>query len=176
LCEARVFSFENEQSAVLSGLHNLAATGGFPNRNQGQNNPAPNHRLTPHQCVEFLLRAAFRGCFQWVLDTACQAVERPSQPLGFESLTLCSHSTTDIPLDTVFGGTIIKCDRRCQYHFPAPADYRGFRISAGRIILRNCFAGVVQYKNQGLGEQPGLRIYRYISARQGAADRSVRPT
>jgi len=31
-------------------------------------------------------------CCQWVLDVACKPIEWPRQPLGFESLTLRSHS------------------------------------------------------------------------------------
>jgi len=30
----------------------------------------------------------FGGYFQWVLDAACEAVEWPYQPLGFDSLAL----------------------------------------------------------------------------------------
>ena len=35
-------------------------------------------------------RRSFGGYFQWVLDAACEAVEWPYQPLGFDSLALRS--------------------------------------------------------------------------------------
>jgi len=37
-----------------------------------------------------LRRQSFGGYFQWVLDAACEAVEWPIQPLGFNSLALLS--------------------------------------------------------------------------------------
>jgi hypothetical protein len=42
------------------------------------------------QLLQFLVQTVFGGCFQWVLDAACQAVEWLSQPLGFKSLALRS--------------------------------------------------------------------------------------
>jgi len=48
-----------------------------------------------------LLQAVFGGCYQWVLDTACQAVEWLRQPLGFESLALRRHWTSDFGLTEV---------------------------------------------------------------------------
>jgi len=47
----------------------------------------------PRARLEFILQAAFRGCCQWVLDAACEAVEWLYQPLRFDSPALCSHST-----------------------------------------------------------------------------------
>jgi hypothetical protein len=40
----------------------------------------------------FCVQPASGGCCQWVLAAACEAVEWLSQPLGFESLALRSHS------------------------------------------------------------------------------------
>jgi hypothetical protein len=54
----------------------------------------------------------FGGCFQWVLDAACEAVEWLSQPSGFESLALRSHSTKCNMLDNVAGRVILKVLRR----------------------------------------------------------------
>jgi|HubBroStandDraft_2_1064218.scaffolds.fasta_scaffold05885_2 hypothetical protein len=43
-----------------------------------------------------LRRQPSGGYFQWVLDAACEAVERPNQPLGFDSLAL--RSALDQPI------------------------------------------------------------------------------
>ena len=51
-----------------------------------------------------------------------------SQPLGFESLTLRSHSTIRKRLDTRASRVMIGIADGVQYHVSAPAGYRGFRI------------------------------------------------
>ena len=71
------------------------------------------------------MRATFRGCLQWVLDAARQAVEWLSQPLGFDSLTLCGHSTNDIHLDTTFSGAMIEVDGRCSVQLSSPGRLPG---------------------------------------------------
>lgn len=43
--------------------------------------------ICPHR-IDSAQDGGCGGCCQWVLAAACEAVERPSQPLGFESLAL----------------------------------------------------------------------------------------
>jgi hypothetical protein len=80
------------------------------------------------EVLQSLVQAAFGGCCQWVLDTACQAVEWLSQPLGFESLTLRGRSINKFVLTSLCAGLSLKLTGGVQYQSPAPADYRGFRI------------------------------------------------
>jgi hypothetical protein len=54
------------------------------------------------------------------------------QPLGFDSLTLCGHSTSPIPLDFATPRVILEVFRGPRsLSIQAPADNRGFRISGG---------------------------------------------
>ncbi len=69
---------------------------------------APNIQGTYIQLIP--RRLASRGCSQWVLAAACEAVEWPNQPLGFDSLTLCCHSTKI--LDFAVARVILKMLRR----------------------------------------------------------------
>ena len=47
------------------------------------------HFSTPSRRVSLKFhRLTFGGYFQWVLDAACETVEWPYQPLGFDSLAL----------------------------------------------------------------------------------------
>ena len=48
-----------------------------------------------------LRRQSFGGYFQWVLDAACEAVEWPYQPLGFDSLALRRRSTFSLNANSV---------------------------------------------------------------------------
>ena len=79
----------------------------------------------------------FGGCFQWVLDADRQAVEWLSQPLGFNSLALRSHSTFTLLLDTVSAAFMIESGGRRSAPIlrKAPDDYRGFRVSTGYVFM-----------------------------------------
>lgn len=87
------------------------------------------------QNLQFMVQAVFGGCYQWVLDAACQAVEWLDQPLGFNSLALRS-SLDPNSLDKRARWTIIKDDRRqLQYPLLKPRiDHRGFRILSTYVI------------------------------------------
>ena len=53
------------------------------------------------------------------------------QPLGFDSLTLCRHSTKSIPLDFAAARVILEVFRgQRSVSIRAPADNRGFRVFA----------------------------------------------
>src|SRR5229473_149397 len=83
------------------------------------------------------MRAVFGGCCQWVLDAARQAVEWLSQPLGFDSLALRSHSTFTLLLDTASTAFMIESGGRRSAPIlrKAPDDYRGFCVSAALPII-----------------------------------------
>jgi hypothetical protein len=73
----------------------------------------------------------FGGCFQWVLDAACEAVEWLSQPLGFESLALRSHSTNVNMLDNAAGRVMLKVLRR---RHPV-SSFTKPRLTIGAIVF-----------------------------------------
>jgi len=76
----------------------------------------------------FLRQSTSGGCFQWVLDAACQAVEWLSQPLGFDSLIL-RRSTRPVlnVLDNESSGVKISIgkQRSVSTSRTAPIGYRG---------------------------------------------------
>jgi len=58
----------------------------------------------------------FGGYFQWVLDTVCETVEWPYQPLGFDYLALRSALGPMLPavwyIDVSFAGGVQKLEYR----------------------------------------------------------------
>ncbi len=60
--------------------------------------------------------SVWRGC-QWVLDAVRETVEWLSQPLGFESLALLSHSTDANGLDNSIARVILKLVSRTAFQY-----------------------------------------------------------
>jgi hypothetical protein len=89
------------------------------------------------------------GCFQWVLDTACQAVEWPSQPLGFNSLTLRKGPRSKIRVDIRAAALIIKADRRLS------SIYLKLRLTTGAFCL-----GGLPIPSRPEWTRPRLRLHR----------------
>jgi hypothetical protein len=46
------------------------------------------------------MQTSFGGYFQWVVGAACEAVEWPNQPLGFNSLAL--RTALDLKFDRLW--------------------------------------------------------------------------
>jgi hypothetical protein len=88
----------------------------------------------------------FGGCCQWVLDAVCETVEWLSQPLGFDSLALRSHSTKRIVLDNAAERVMLKVFRR--------------RRSVPRLGPRLTIGAVLFVPNFGWINLPGLRQIR----------------
>jgi len=82
-------------------------------------------------------RAVFGGCFRWVLDAVCETVEWLSQPLGFDSLALRSHSTKCNMLDNAAGRVILKVFRRRR----SVPSFTKPRPTIGAVLFVPCEAG-----------------------------------
>ena len=91
---------DSVRNDIAGDRSDLAASAGLKAGRPAIPNSAPSpklfaslSRLMPPARLEFTLRTAFRWCCQWVLDAAREAVEWLYQPLRFDSVALCSHST-----------------------------------------------------------------------------------
>ena len=126
--------------------------------------------------IQSPLQAEFRGCFQWVLDAACQAVEWLSQPLGFESLTLCSHSTTDFILTSPSTRISLNMTGGVQHFCFQP------RMTTGAFVFLWAHVGplvVLRQRSPWVlrrAKNAGLRTTRYSRRRSGFPQCSGRNT
>ena len=125
--------------------------------------------------IQSPLQAEFRGCFQWVLDAACQAVEWLSQPLGFESLTLCSHSTTDFILTSRSTRISLNMTGGVQHFCFQP------RMTTGAFVFLWAHVGplvVLRQRSPWVlrrAKNAGLRMTTRYSRRRSGVSRVFRP-
>ena len=80
-----------------------------------------------------LRRQSFGGYFQWVLDAACETVEWPCQPLGFDSVALRRYSTPRFDLILKYRCIIIVVS------FAGGVLVNGYPIGKGSGLIPGAF-------------------------------------